>query len=124
VVTQYASVHSVPETGRSAIFNVMSGPLNGTGIMVQGNSNTANGWWRLPMAHWTAPGCTVYTNQIASYPVFTTWIGVGGIAIQIPNDPLLVGTKFYTQFYMDFPFVNQAGVALSNAMETLIGGVQ
>jgi hypothetical protein len=66
------------------------------------------------------PGCTLHT----SLDVVSFAAGVGGSAqltLAMPNDPGLVGVRFFAQAAVPQPGVNPLGAVMSNAVVNVVG---
>jgi hypothetical protein len=92
-------------------------------LLLLGFSNTSCPLAPLPLglAAFGMPGCTLYT----SVEIATLVAGSGGRAEQtlaIPNDPLLVGARFYHQaLVLDPAAGNPLGAVMSDAATAVVG---
>ena len=110
------------DTFTARLDNLGGNPFLNVPFLTLGDSRATWGSFSLPLdlSFLGMLGCTAYTNSIANYPL----ANVGGTAtwsVQIPNDPTLAGTSFYTQAGVTAPGANPFGVAMSNACELKIG---
>jgi hypothetical protein len=94
--------------------------------LVLGASNTNFLGLRLPFdaAPIGAPGCLIHCSQDLVIGATTTSLGTASHTITYPNDAALVGSHVFTQFLALDTRANTIGLTTSNAVDTLIGGVQ
>jgi hypothetical protein len=79
----------------------------------------------LPLAadSWGLQGCQLWTSTDSLGDLCADVGGVGQYALNVPNDPLLVGAEFYLQAYSFRPGQNALEIVLSNGMQISIGDV-
>lgn len=65
-------------------------------------------------------GCSLFISADLAF-AFTSQVGRVDLPLPIPDEPILVGVRFYNQaLVVDGP-ANSFGATLSNASEALIG---
>jgi hypothetical protein len=75
----------------------------------------------LTLAAIGAPGCQAYTNLLVTATVPVTFPGgVGAFVLPIPNDPMLVGLAFASQFAA-LTTKNALGLSTSNGVAWTVG---
>jgi hypothetical protein len=93
--------------------------LNAFGILLTGTSNTTWNGIPLPLPIPGQPGCSLYTELLATISFGVNGLGTGGTTANQPNDRTLVGAHLFTQCLV----VNPLGlVQYSTGIDTLIGG--
>ncbi|MGE0144989.1 MAG: S8 family serine peptidase [Planctomycetota bacterium] len=75
----------------------------------------------LPLDTFGAPGCQLLTSAETSIILSTSLQGQLRHFLFTPNDPALLGVRFFTQFAVLDPGANQLGFAFSNALAVRIG---
>ena len=104
-----------------AKYSLLLSDYNVTGsaaLVLCGVSRTIWSGVKLPLdlAPIGAPGCFLRTDPVLAIPPF-----FGGVDINLPNNPDLLGARVYHQGLVVDPPANQAGLALSNALEVTVG---
>lgn len=107
----------VPETNTSFRLNVTGAAANSIAILWLGARQT-----NLSVGA-VAPGCSVYCSyDILLNAISTGSTGSGGLSIGIPNNPNLVGMRFYNQWLVLDRAANSLGVVMTNGGTGRIGG--
>jgi hypothetical protein len=119
-VLRPVGVH-LPIVGSMLGLELLTGPSGGAAISIgfssqQWNSNTLP--WNLGAIGMT--GCTLHASPdvLLLAPVYA---GHATLYWQLPNDPGLIGTRFFNQGFVLAPAVNPLGAVVSNAGAGTIG---
>ncbi len=102
---------------------LMSGlPASSSALGLIGFSKSTFGTRSLPLdlTFLGMPSCTLYTDIADAAPT-TNFAGIVIWTIQLPNDPGLIGLKFYQQGWILDPAANALGAVTTNAGEGIIG---
>ncbi len=113
-----------PEIGQTMDLNLRFAAPNTTAVAFTGVSNTVSALGPLPFAldGFGAAGCSILASLDIDVATPTDAQGTASIQIPVPNDANLVGFHLYHQYVVIDPAANTLGIALSNAVETTIGG--
>jgi len=100
----------------------VSGGVTGGALFGLGFSDTS---WNanplpLPLASYGMPGCQLHTSLDATQFVSASG-GTAQLVLTIPNDPGLVGVRFFTQALVPQPGANALGAVMSNAVASVLG---
>ncbi|MCA8975744.1 MAG: lamin tail domain-containing protein [Planctomycetes bacterium] len=74
----------------------------------------------IPLTVFGMPGCTAYTNPVASVVMPTDALGMAQLAVPLPNTPAIIGLILYSQWVASDPGINPAGMLTSSALVILI----
>jgi hypothetical protein len=120
--TPILSSAQLPWLGDSFDLTLDRLPAKRPAFLTLGLSNTMLGTTKLPLDLATSgmPSCKLFTSIEGFYPVSNAGTSTT-FRLLIPNDPGLIGLRFYNQGFVVDPKVNTRGITASNATEALIG---
>jgi hypothetical protein len=97
-------------------------PPGRSALVWLGRSDRSFGAVSLPLdlASIGMPGCTLFVSTEAFVAVFNL-TGAASASIIVPDDPTLIGGKFYNQAFVVDPGSNPFGATMSNAAAGTIG---
>jgi hypothetical protein len=115
-----------PEIGRTVSYELHDAVSLAPCALVLGLSNRSFLGLPLPFdaAPAGAPGCFIYCSQDLVVGGQADATGMAQQGVPYPNDAALVGAHVYTQHLALDLRANRLGLTLSNAIDTLIGGVR
>ena len=108
-----------PEIGRTIRYQMSNGPASGLALFVLGMRRQF-----MDLRFMGAPGCYVYPELSAAVSLKTDVAGRTHFEGTLPQDRNLVGLQLFTQFGVYDSSANAFGMATSNGIETLIGGIR
>ncbi|MCA8958055.1 MAG: serine hydrolase [Planctomycetes bacterium] len=118
------SVTGTPEIDQVAEYRLANARVFAQAVLHVGVSRTS--WLGVPlpmsMAMFGAPGCYVRVAPAISVPVKASLLGLASVSVHVPNDPALIGAKFFTQYSVADPSANGLGLTFTNGVETTVGG--
>ena len=109
----------IPEIGRTIRYHMSNGPASGRALFVLGMRQQF-----MDLRIMGAPGCYVYPELSAAVGLKTDVAGRANYEGTLPQDRNLVGLQLFTQFGVYDSSANAFGMATSNGIETLIGGIR
>jgi hypothetical protein len=115
-----ASRPVINATGQALLTNVPSA----VAFVAIGLSTTSLGAFPLPLAlaGFGVPGCALlHSAEVAAQPVTFTGPGAAVFALQLPNQPGLIGLCIYLQAWAFAPSANPGHTVVSNGLEWMIG---
>jgi len=101
---------------------VVSGGVTGGAVFALGFSNANWNGNPLPLslASFGMPGCQLHTSiDLSSFAAGVA--GTAQLVVSLPNDPGLVGVRFFAQALVPQPGVNAFGAVMSNAVAEVVG---
>lgn len=110
--------------GGSVVFDLANGPRLSSAYFVLGASRTSyRGLLSLPLDLRVvgAPGCFLYTDELAFTSTLTSFLGRASYTMNIPNDPSFACAEVFAQYYVLDPGRNFLNLAFSNAVRVRIG---
>lgn len=113
----------LPEIGFTQVLQMSEGGLANQAFLFVGSSRLFFGSLRLPLdlGLLGAPGCRLYTDSILTIPVSVSRSGTAAVSIFHPDDPVLIGATFHTQYALWKPGANALGLLWSNGLTTTLG---
>ena len=120
----YHHATGIPEIGNTLSYRLVNGAAVSISVLRLGVSKQYWGRFSLPLdlTIFGAPGCKVYTDSLVGFAAGTSWNGLAGVSLSIPNAGSLLGKRIFTQFMcLDRP-ANSLDFTFSNGLQTTIGG--
>lgn len=99
----------LPAIGKSFSIDLKNATANAKVLFAVGAVQTS-----LPLAPAGAPGCTLYTDPLAVFPLTADGQGNASASLGVPNDRLLIGLGFYSQFAVVDSTANALQLLFSN----------
>ncbi|MFO1052462.1 MAG: serine hydrolase [Planctomycetota bacterium] len=115
-----------PDAGQVMTLRVSNGGASTPVIALIGFSNSIWSGTPLPLSLGLlgAPACSLRVSPDVTFNAATSASGIASINLQLPDQTALIGAHLYSQFVVVAPGANGLGLALSNGLDTSIGGWQ
>lgn len=121
--TPVISNQGLPQLGVTFRITLADAAASVTAYMTVGDSTTQWGSFRLPyeMTPLGAPGCRIYANSIHTFQLTTRGTGTASCPLTVPNNPVLIGVKFFNQFLVMDAAANPLGMVTTACGAGTIG---